>query len=102
MEKLDISQRGSQAKIFGTVVAFAGATLMTLYKGIVLISIHTQHSHQIVSSKASMDKNWDHSYAHHFKPFILCILHLTGDQKYLENKNSFPIKGHGITKIKSE
>ncbi|XP_075646514.1 WAT1-related protein At5g07050-like [Castanea sativa] len=59
MEKLDISQRGAQAKIVGTVVAFAGATLMTLYKGIVVVSLlHTQHSHQTFTSKASLDKNW--------------------------------------------
>ncbi|XP_065632191.1 WAT1-related protein At5g07050, partial [Quercus suber] len=59
MEKLDISQRGAQAKIVGTVVAFAGATLMTLYKGIVVVSVlHTQHSHQTFTSKASLDKNW--------------------------------------------
>ncbi|XP_030962990.1 WAT1-related protein At5g07050-like [Quercus lobata] len=59
MEKLDISQRGAQAKIVGTVVAFAGATLMTLYKGIIVVSpLHTQHSHQTFTSKASLDKNW--------------------------------------------
>uniref|UniRef100_A0A7N2LGX1 WAT1-related protein n=1 Tax=Quercus lobata TaxID=97700 RepID=A0A7N2LGX1_QUELO len=59
MEKLDISQRGAQAKIVGTVVAFAGATLMTLYKGIVVVSLlPTQHSHQTFTSKASLDQNW--------------------------------------------
>nr|POF21988.1 isoform 2 of wat1-related protein [Quercus suber] len=59
MEKLDISQRGAQAKIVGTVVAFAGATLMTLYKGIVVVSLlHSQQSHQTSTSKASLDKNW--------------------------------------------
>ena len=59
MEKLDISQRGAQAKIVGTVVAFAGSTLMTLYKGIVVVSLlHTQQSLQTSTSKASLDKNW--------------------------------------------
>ena len=59
MEQLDISQRGAQAKIVGTVVAFAGATLMTLYKGIVVVSLlHTQQSLQTSTSKASLDKNW--------------------------------------------
>ena len=59
MEKLDISQRGAQAKIVGTVVAFAGATLMTLYKGIAVVPpLPTQHSHQSFTSKASLDKNW--------------------------------------------
>jgi hypothetical protein len=33
MEKLEISRLGSQAKILGTIVAFGGATLMTLYRG---------------------------------------------------------------------
>ncbi|KAK7850966.1 wat1-related protein [Quercus suber] len=59
MEKLDISQRGAQTKIVGTVVAFAGATLMTLYKGIVVVSlVHSQQSNQTSTSKASLDKNW--------------------------------------------
>jgi hypothetical protein len=49
MEKLEISRRGSQAKILGTVVAFAGATLMTLYRGIAVISLHTRSSHQHIT-----------------------------------------------------
>lgn len=60
MEKVDISKYGGQAKTVGTVVAFSGATLMTLYKGIKLISIastlvHTQHSHQ---TPYASDKDW--------------------------------------------
>nr|XP_023905917.1 WAT1-related protein At5g07050-like isoform X2 [Quercus suber] len=58
MEKLQISKRSSQAKILGTIVAFAGATLMTLYKGIALISLHNHHSHQSLhSSKVFLDKD---------------------------------------------
>ncbi|KAF3443077.1 hypothetical protein FNV43_RR16998 [Rhamnella rubrinervis] len=59
MEKLDISELGTQAKIGGTVAAFSGATLMTLYKGITVISTHTQHHHKIAtSSKVSSQKDW--------------------------------------------
>ncbi|KAK4594143.1 hypothetical protein RGQ29_018001 [Quercus rubra] len=58
MEKLQISKLSSQAKILGTIVAFAGATLMTLYKGIALISLHNHHSHQSAnSSKVFLDKD---------------------------------------------
>ncbi|KAM3732400.1 hypothetical protein ACB098_11G057800 [Castanea mollissima] len=58
MEKLEISKRGSQAKILGTVFAFSGAALMTLYKGITVISLHTQHSHQpVTQSKGFVDKD---------------------------------------------
>jgi hypothetical protein len=58
MEKLEISRRGSQAKILGTVVAFAGATLMTLYRGTAVISLHTRSSHQhVTSSKLFLDRD---------------------------------------------
>lgn len=59
MEKVDISRRGAQAMVVGTVVACGGATLMTLYKGIVVISPHAQGSHQtVLSSKVMLDKTW--------------------------------------------
>ncbi|PON40846.1 Plant-drug/metabolite exporter [Trema orientale] len=65
MEKMEISRHSSQAKIVGTVVAFGGAALMTLYKGISLIStrslIDTQRSHNQSASdhsKLSLDKDW--------------------------------------------
>ncbi|KAM3732399.1 hypothetical protein ACB098_11G057700 [Castanea mollissima] len=58
IEKLQISKRSSQAKILGTIVAFAGATLMILYKGIALISLHNHHSRQSVhSSEVFLDKD---------------------------------------------
>ena len=87
MEKLDISQRGAQAKIVGTVVAFAGATLMTLYKGIIVVSpLHTQHSHQTFTSKASLDKNWLKG------SFMLVISNLSYSAFYILQviKNHYP------------
>jgi len=58
MEKLEISKCGSQAKILGTVVAFAGATVLTLYRGIAVISLHTRSSHQhVTSSKLFLDRD---------------------------------------------
>ncbi|WCJ39090.1 nodulin MtN21 /EamA-like transporter family protein [Euphorbia peplus] len=50
MEKLDVTKRNGQAMIGGTLISFAGATLMTLYKGITLISIHSTHDHQHTTS----------------------------------------------------
>ncbi|KAL6347132.1 hypothetical protein AAG906_012713 [Vitis piasezkii] len=60
MEKLEIWKVSSQAKIGGTLVALAGATLMTIYKGIVVISPHTRRSHEpaATSSKAFLDWEW--------------------------------------------
>ena len=58
MEKLEIGKVSSQAKIWGTVGALGGATLMTIYKGVVVISPHT-HTHTHTSyhqpSKAFLD-----------------------------------------------
>ncbi|XP_019074425.1 WAT1-related protein At5g07050 [Vitis vinifera] len=60
MEKLEIWNVSSQAKIGGTLVALAGATLMTIYKGIVVISPHTRRSHEpaATSSRAFLDWEW--------------------------------------------
>ena len=61
MEKLEIGKVSSQAKIWGTVGALGGATLMTIYKGVVVISPHT-HTHTHTSyhqpSKAFLDWEW--------------------------------------------
>ncbi|KAF8412639.1 hypothetical protein HHK36_000607 [Tetracentron sinense] len=58
MEKLEISKVSSQAKISGTLVAFAGATLMTIYKGIVIISPPSHPSHRSANSSLFLDKDW--------------------------------------------
>lgn len=59
MEKFDIGKLGTQAKTGGTLVGFAGATLMTLYKGIAVISMHTEGSHRTTAtSKPSIDRDW--------------------------------------------
>ncbi|XWS47426.1 hypothetical protein CRYUN_Cryun14cG0151100 [Craigia yunnanensis] len=60
MEPLDISKYSAQAKVAGTVVALAGATLMTLYKGCVVISPHSarQPQHRTGTSKLQLNKDW--------------------------------------------
>ncbi|XVE78464.1 hypothetical protein DITRI_Ditri13aG0147500 [Diplodiscus trichospermus] len=60
MEPLDISKHSAQAKVGGTVIALAGATLMTLYKGCVLISTHIAHhpKHPTATSKPQLNKDW--------------------------------------------
>ncbi|XP_058004077.1 WAT1-related protein At5g07050-like [Hevea brasiliensis] len=45
MEKLNLLKLSGQAKIAGTIIAFGGATLMTLYKGITVVSLHASHTH---------------------------------------------------------
>ncbi|XVE78462.1 hypothetical protein DITRI_Ditri13aG0147300 [Diplodiscus trichospermus] len=59
MEPLDISKHSAQAKVGGTVIALAGATLMTLYKGCVLISPHSAyHPQHTGTSKPQLNKDW--------------------------------------------
>ncbi|WCJ39104.1 nodulin MtN21 /EamA-like transporter family protein [Euphorbia peplus] len=55
MEKLNLLELSGQAKLGGTIVAFGGATVITLYKGIIVISGHNDH-HQ-ASSKHFLDGN---------------------------------------------
>ncbi|WCJ39091.1 nodulin MtN21 /EamA-like transporter family protein [Euphorbia peplus] len=54
MEKLNLVKLNGQAKVGGTIVAFGGATVMTLYKGIIVISGNNHHP---VSSKQLLDGN---------------------------------------------
>ncbi|XP_017971806.1 PREDICTED: WAT1-related protein At5g07050 [Theobroma cacao] len=56
MEALDMSKHSARAKVGGSVVALAGATLMTLYKGCALISPHSHHTQ--ASSKLQFNKDW--------------------------------------------
>ncbi|XVF81641.1 hypothetical protein PTKIN_Ptkin15bG0171600 [Pterospermum kingtungense] len=56
-EPLDISKLSAQAKVGGTVVALAGATIMTLYKGCVVISLNSAH-HGTAASKLHLKKDW--------------------------------------------
>ncbi|XP_022759077.1 WAT1-related protein At4g08290-like [Durio zibethinus] len=58
MEPLDISKPSAQAKVVGTLVALAGAIVMTLYKGCVVISPHSQLQHRTGTSKLQFNKDW--------------------------------------------
>ncbi|XVE78467.1 hypothetical protein DITRI_Ditri13aG0147600 [Diplodiscus trichospermus] len=60
MEPLDMSKHSALAKVGGTLIALAGAILMTLYKGCVLISPHSAHHPQdpTATSKPQLNKDW--------------------------------------------
>ncbi|XP_065868490.1 WAT1-related protein At5g07050-like isoform X1 [Euphorbia lathyris] len=60
MEKLEIGKLSSRAKIGGTIIAFGGATLMTLYKGKSVISFHKalHHSHHQNGKNFVPEKNF--------------------------------------------
>ncbi|KAJ9190565.1 hypothetical protein P3X46_001752 [Hevea brasiliensis] len=58
IDKLEIAKLISRAKIGGTRVAFGGATVMTLYKGITLISLHGLHAHHSAKSKSFSHRNF--------------------------------------------
>ncbi|XP_010254268.1 PREDICTED: WAT1-related protein At5g07050-like [Nelumbo nucifera] len=55
MEKLNIFKSSSQLKIGGTLIAFAGATIMIIYKGTIVISLSSTHS---TKPMASLEKDW--------------------------------------------
>ncbi|XP_065866599.1 WAT1-related protein At5g07050-like [Euphorbia lathyris] len=57
LEKLDVTKLNGQAIIGGTIISFVGAALMTLYKGITLISMHSTHNHRHATSKVSLYRN---------------------------------------------
>jgi predicted Zn-dependent protease len=63
MEKVDIKKVRCQAKVAGTVVAVAGAMVMTLYKGPIVEMIwtkhvHTRDMHAPASPTAAAEKDW--------------------------------------------
>ncbi|OMO88979.1 Drug/metabolite transporter [Corchorus olitorius] len=60
MEPLDMSKRSAQAKVGGTLVALAGATIMILYKGRVVFSPHFSAipSHHSKTSNLALNKDW--------------------------------------------
>lgn len=60
MEKFEMSKWITQAKIWGTIVALGGATIMTLYKGISVLSIHgSKYSHSASSASVlTVDTKW--------------------------------------------
>ncbi|KAK2982097.1 hypothetical protein RJ640_001159 [Escallonia rubra] len=62
MEKVDMKKVMYQAKVVGTVVTVAGATLMTLYKGNVVELVWTKHVHphksSVTATTGTTDKDW--------------------------------------------
>ncbi|OMO92049.1 Drug/metabolite transporter [Corchorus olitorius] len=59
MEPLDITKHSAQAKVGGTLVALAGATLTILYRGYVVLSPHfAHHSKSSSSSKLPLNNHW--------------------------------------------
>ncbi|KAF5725548.1 WAT1-related protein [Tripterygium wilfordii] len=58
MEKVDIFKRGSQAKVGGTIIALAGATLVTFYHGPVVISPLKPLSNKINSPRTIRGGDW--------------------------------------------
>eukprot|EP01018_Ginkgo_biloba_P010193 Gb_06678 [translate_table: standard] len=59
MEKLDISQFRTWAKIVGTVICVGGAMVMTLYKGPVVLMFWSSHHHHLDKAATSAaGKDW--------------------------------------------
>uniref|UniRef100_A0A5B7BP44 WAT1-related protein n=1 Tax=Davidia involucrata TaxID=16924 RepID=A0A5B7BP44_DAVIN len=58
LESVKIKEVRGQAKVIGTIVTFAGALLMTLYKGPVINLIWTPKTSHFVNSNDSSDKHW--------------------------------------------
>lgn len=59
MEKLEIYRLSTQAKVLGSLIAFGGAAMLTLYKGIVVVSFHKHISLHFENKKHfSHGDNW--------------------------------------------
>ncbi|KAA8546394.1 hypothetical protein F0562_002867 [Nyssa sinensis] len=58
LERVKIKEVRSQAKIIGTIVTFAGALLMTFYKGPVINLIWTPTTSHFINSNDSSDRHW--------------------------------------------
>ncbi|MED6169346.1 hypothetical protein PIB30_020476 [Stylosanthes scabra] len=63
MEKINMKKLRCQAKVIGTIVTVAGATVMTLYKGPVVEMVWTKHASHHHRSKtntkiSSSEKDW--------------------------------------------
>lgn len=58
LEQVKIKEVRSQAKMIGTLVTFAGALIMTTYKGPIINFIWSQKSSHFVQSNDSSGKHW--------------------------------------------
>lgn len=58
MERVKIRKLPSQAKVVGTLVTLAGATLMTLYKGPIIEMVWSKGRTHHASGSSSGNQNW--------------------------------------------
>ncbi|KAG5525030.1 hypothetical protein RHGRI_031649 [Rhododendron griersonianum] len=58
LEQLKIKEERSQATVLGTLLTFAGALIMTIYKGPIINFIWSQKASHLVQSNDRSDKHW--------------------------------------------
>ncbi|KAG5525029.1 hypothetical protein RHGRI_031648 [Rhododendron griersonianum] len=58
LEQVKIKEERSQAKVLGTLLTFAGALIMTIYKGPIINFIWSQKASHLVQSNDRSDKHW--------------------------------------------